>query len=192
MMTETPIKICGRELYFKRCPNNTIKIYDEKIQEKAKTIEPLQREIEQLQEDVTQIEKKLQNTERIVELINRKEDPSDEDIDKANQLIEEQDTLYARLKKARQAVMDYNEEQNDAFTKMDEELLEIMGEKVEAMLDGITKEEFIENHDPIDIRIATYLSKYYELCIIGEKPKRIQEEIKKDTRTSKGINETFQ
>lgn len=191
MMTETPISLCGRELYFKRCPNSTIKVYDEKIRDKAKSIEPVQREVERLQEDVELLEKKLANVERMVEFIDKKEEPTDEELDKANKLLEQQDELYTELKEARQKVSDYSEEQNDTFTKIDEEMKALLGEKVEAMLDGITKEEFIEENDVVDIRIATNLSKYYELCIIGERPKKIQEEIKRDSRVFNDMTDSF-
>lgn len=190
-MTETPISICGKELYFKRCPNNVIKVYDEKIRDKALSVEPIQNSIEEKSDRVEFLEKKIANNQKMVDFIELKESPSDEELDKANNLLEKQEALYEELAEAKEEVNRFAEEQRNVFQKVDDEMKELLGEKVEAMLDGITKEEFIENNDVVDIRIATNLSKYYELCIIGERPKKIQEEIKKDSRAYNEID-TFQ
>ena len=187
-MTETPIAICGKELYFKRCPNSVIKVYDEKIRDKAKSIEPIQREIEHKDDMITMLEKRLANNQKRVDFISMKEYPSDDELDEADSLLQKQESIFDDLMAAKKEANDFAEENRDVFEKIDDEMKELLGEKVEAMLEGITKEEFLENNDVVDIRIATNLSKYYELCIIGERPKKIQEEIKKDSRVSYDID----
>lgn len=190
-MTETPIEICGKSLYFKRCPNKVIKQYDEKIRDKAKSIEPLQKEIERKEDRIEMLEKRLSNNQKRVDIISMKEYPSDEELDEADALLQKQEAIFDELAIAKEEADDFAKENMDAYDKIEEEMNNLLGEKVEAMLEGITKEEFVEDHDIVDLRIATNLSKYYELCIIGERPKKIQEEIKKDSRASNDV-ESFQ
>lgn len=187
-MTETPIEICGKSLYFKRCPNSVIKVYDEKIRDKAKSIEPIQREIENKEDMIEMLEKRLANNQKRVDFISMKEYPSDEELDEADELLKKQEGIFEQLMEAKKEANDFAEENREVFENIDDEMKALLGEKVEAMLEGITKEEFLENNDVVDIRIATNLSKYYELCIIGERPKKIQEEIKKDSRAYNDVD----
>jgi len=55
-----------------------------------------------------------------------------------------------------------------------------MARKMEAILDGITAKEFLEKADAIDNRIAANISKYYEMCMVGERESKIQNEIRED------------
>ena len=57
---------------------------------------------------------------------------------------------------------------------------ELLAEKVETLLDGITAKEFMTNSDPVDTIKAQNLEKYYQLCIVGEREAVIIQEIKDD------------
>lgn len=189
--TETPIHLCGKELYFKRCPAKTIRIYDEAIRDKAKSVEGVQKEREELEEKVENAEKMVKNIQKKIDLIDRKEDPTDEELDASIKLLDKQETYFNELKKVREELTQWDNEHENSFEKIGNEMNELLAEKVEAMLDGITKQEFLEEYDPVDIRIATNLSKYYELCIIGEKESVIQKHIQRDSRASREALDEF-
>ena len=57
---------------------------------------------------------------------------------------------------------------------------ELLADKVEILLDGITAKEFIKESTPVDKIIAHNLEKYYQLCIVGEREAKIEQEIKED------------
>ena len=57
---------------------------------------------------------------------------------------------------------------------------ELLAEKVETMLDGITAKEFLKNSDPVDTIKARNLEKYYQLAIVGERESKIVNEMKED------------
>lgn len=190
--TETPISICGKELYFKRCPAKTIKVYDEAIRDKAKSVEGIQKEREVLVDIIDNAEKMVENIQRKIDLIDRKEDPSDEELDESLSLLDRQEASFEKLKEAREELSKWDKEHEDSYEKLGVEVNELLAEKVEAMLEGITKEEFLEEYDPVDIKIATNLSKYYELCIIGEKESIIQKHIQKDSRVAYEYLDDFQ
>ena len=57
---------------------------------------------------------------------------------------------------------------------------ELLAEKVEILLDGITAKEFLKQSTPVDTIIAQNLEKYYQLCIVGEREAKIAQEIKED------------
>lgn len=190
--TETPISICGKELYFKRCPTKTIKVYDEAIRDKAKSVEGIQKEREALTDNLDNAEKMVENIQRKIDLIDRKEDPTDEELDESIRLLDKQEASFKQLKDAREELSTWDKEHEESYNELGVEINELLAEKVEAMLEGITKEEFLEEYDAVDIKIATNLSKYYELCIIGERESKIQEHIRRDSRVAYEYVEDFQ
>ena len=57
---------------------------------------------------------------------------------------------------------------------------ELLAEKVETFLEGVTAKEFLKNSDPVDTIKARNLEKYYQLAIVGERESKILNEIKED------------
>lgn len=180
--TETPIPLIGKEYYFKRTPNKSIKVFDEKIRDKADELKPIEKESTELTNIVENTESRINNLQKKLDLIDRKEDPSDKELDASIKLVDKIEGLYDDLKEAREKVSEFEEEHKDTYNRIGEEMNEILAEKVETMLDGISKQEFLDEYDVVDMRIVTNLSKYYEMCIIGEKASKIQKEIRDDSR----------
>ena len=74
----------------------------------------------------------------------------------------------------------FNEETEGLGKQLAEDVNRIIAEKMEAVLEGITADFFLENADAIDWHIAENISKYYEMCMIGERASKIKQEIKDD------------
>lgn len=189
--TSTPIRLMGEDYYFKRCPTETLKIYDEKIQEKLESSEETRKMGEKLEYELEMNESRISNLTQKVELIKRKEEPTDDELDESIKLLDKIDVLYDEQKEIKQSIDDYNKEYRDYFEKFTEEVNEIIAEKGEALLDGFSKEEFLANNDIVDMRIMTNISKYYEMCMLGERASKVQEAIRQDAERISGREEEF-
>lgn len=176
--THTAIGLCGEEYYFKRCSNETLKKFDEEMEAKIKEIEPLTKESELLNKTGEKLEKQIESKERRIRLLEEKGD--EEDIDTILKLQDDLDKLLEKQEKHLDEVRKFNEENENVTSELDSDLNEILARKVEAVLDGITAKEFIEKADAIDFRIAANIPKYYEMCMVGERESKIQNEIRED------------
>ena len=184
--TTTPITLMGEEYYFKRCPTETLRVYDEKIQDKIDSSEKVRMEGQTLTEEEERIEKRITNIDKKVELIEKKEDPSDKEIDRMMTLLDEQDSLSDELKDIRKQIKEYNEKNTPYFRQFNDEINRLIADKLEALLDKFDKEKFLKNYDVVDMRIATNISKYYEMCMLGERASKVQETIRKDAEMISG------
>ena len=184
--TTTPIRLIGKEFYFKRCPTETLRVYDKKIQEKVESSEKIRQEGVTLSEEEERLENKIDNINKKVELIERKENPSDKELDRVFKFLDEQDKYLDELKEIRQKITDYNEKNTEYFEQFNDEINILIADKLEALLANFNKEDFLKNYDVVDMRIATNISKYYEMCMLGERASKVQETIRKDAEAISG------
>lgn len=189
--TSTPIRVMGEEYYFKRCPTETLKSYDEKIQKKLEDSEDIRKMGSDLEEELKMNENRIKNLNRKVELIDKKEDPSDDELDESMKLLDTIDELYDEQKEIKAKMDNYNDEYRDYFEKFTDDVNIIVAEKGEALLDGFDKENFLANYDIVDMRIMTNISKYYEMCMLGERASKVQEAIRQDAERISGREEEF-
>lgn len=190
--TETPIPLLGGEHYFNRCPVETLTVYDKKIVDLMNSFDPIEKESSKLVEEVELIQNKINTLNKKIELIDKKEAPTDEELNFSIDALDKQDKLYDELKKARLAVEEYDNENRDVAENFKKEADRIVAEKIEAMFSDITADEFLKQYDAIDMRIAQNISKYYEMCMLGEREAVIQKEIIKDSNTSRAREAEFQ
>ena len=190
--TETPIPLCGKELFFKRCRMEDLKKFDEQLQGKLKEMKPFQDELELMQEDEETLEKKIKNFERKIDIIDMKEEPTDKELDMALKYLDKQEQCLDELKTLKKEIVAHDEAHEEDYIRINEESTRIMANKVEAMLDNITAEEFLKEYDPIDIRVAGNLTNYYQMCMLGEKESKIRRQIQLDIEAQNERLESFQ
>ena len=179
--TETTIPICGDNYYFKRCSNQTLVEFDKKIEDEYKSLQTLIKEVDNLSEKQERLEKKISRKENKIDLMQEKEALSDKEIDKILKLEDEVEELENELYDIKKQLSDLNDEHPENINReFSDKVNSILADKVEALLDGITAKEFIDKADPVDINIARNIEKYYQMCIVGEREKKIQQEIKDD------------
>lgn len=184
--TTTPITLMGKQFFFKRCPTETLRVYDEKIQDKIDSSEKIRMEGQTLTENEEKLEKKIDNIDKKVELIEKKEEPSDKELDRVFKFLDEQDSLIDELEEVRKQIKEYNEKNTDYFKQFNDEVNMLIADKLEALLDKFDKDYFLKNYDVVDMRIATNISKYYEMCMLGERASKVQEAIRKDAEMISG------
>ena len=177
--TDVTIELCEKQLHFKRVTNETLTKFSEKAEKEYEdNVKAFVDEVELLDDKRQGLEKRIALKEKQVELIEKKHDASDDELQKSFEIIDEIDKLEDELDVVKAGLLKLNEQNpaKDYSRKVDE----LLAEKVETLLDGITAKEFLTNSDPVDTIKARNLEKYYQLCIVGERESKIIQEIKDD------------
>ena len=177
--TDITIEMCEKQLHFKRVTNETLTKFSEKAEkEYEENVKAFVDEVELLDDKRESLEKRIALKTKQVDIIENKSDATDEELDKAFAIIDEIDKLEDELEVVKAGLLDLsdNNPAKDYTKKVDE----LLAEKVETLLDGITAKEFLSNSTPVDTIKARNLEKYYQLCIVGERQSKIVQEIKDD------------
>ena len=177
--TDVTIKICEKDLHFKRVTNETLTKFSEKAEKEYEdTVKDFVDNVELLDDKRESLEKRIALKNKQVEIIEGKADASDEELDKVFSILEEIEKLEDELDTVKAGLLELGKENptREYSRKVDE----LLAEKVETLLEGITAKEFLTNSDPVDTIKARNLEKYYQLCIVGERESKIIQEIKDD------------
>lgn len=177
--TDIVIKIAQKECHFKRVTNETLKVFSEKAEQAYNEIvKNFVEEVDMLDDKRETLEKKIALKTKQIDIIESKADPSDEELDKVLTLIEEIEKLEDELQPVKVQLIELGKTSpNKVYS---ERVNDLLAEKVETFLDGITANEFLKNSDPVDTIKAQNLEKYYQLAIVGEREAKIQLMIKED------------
>lgn len=177
--TDIVIKIAQKECHFKRVTNETLKVFSEKAEQAYNEIvKNFVEEVDMLDDERETLEKKIALKTKQIDIIESKADPSDEELDKVLTLIEEIEKLEDELQPVKVQLIELGKTSpNKVYS---ERVNDLLAEKVETFLDGITAKEFLKNSDPVDTIKAQNLEKYYQLAIVGEREAKIQLMIKED------------
>lgn len=177
--TDVTIEICEKSLHFRRVTNETLTKFADKA-EKAyeEMVKSYIEEVELLDDKRQGLEKRIALKEKQVATIENKHNVTDEELDKSFELLEEIGILEDELDVVKAGLIEKSENNpsKDYLKRVDE----LLAEKVETLLEGITAKEFLENSDPVDTIKAQNLEKYYQQCIVGESRAVIIQEIKDD------------
>lgn len=177
--TDITIEICEKRLHFNRVTNETLTKWAEQAEiEYNDTVKEFIDTVNTLDEKRQSLEKQINLKNKQVEIIEAKEDVADEEYDKVLGILEDIEHLEDELETVKVSLVEMgNDNPTKTYMKRVDELL---AEKVEILLDGITAKEFLKQSTPVDTIIAQNLEKYYQLCIVGERETKITQEIKED------------
>ena len=177
--TDITIKMCQRECHFKRVTNETLTKFSEKAEKDYdETVKTFVNEVELLDDKRDALEKKIELKTKQVSILEKKSDATDEDLEQMFALLEDIEKLNDELNIVKAGLLDLNEKSPvKEYTKKADELV---AEKVETLLDGITAAQFLKESDPVDSIKARNLEKYYQMAIIGERESKILNEMRED------------
>ena len=178
--SKNSIELCGKKYKFKRCTNAQILEHQKSIEAEQEKYKPLSDEAKALERDIEAINTEIEAIHNIVVAINKKEEPTDADlnnvtkysmqlVDLSNQrrkLIEKGEALDEKHKKEIEAIRRY--------------VLEKYGELAELQLEGITKEEFVKNADDSDMTIIRLLASIKKMLSLGASPKDVEKFVKQN------------
>ena len=177
--TDVTIELCEKKLHFKRVTNETLTKFSEKAEKEYETtVKSFVDEVELLDDKREGLEKRIALKTKQVDIIESKHEQTDKELDKSIALIDEIEKLEDELDTVKAGLLKLSDE--NPTREYSKKVDELLAEKVETLLDGITAKEFLTNSDPVDTIKARNLEKYYQLCIVGERESKIIQEIKDD------------
>ena len=155
--TKNSVELCGKKYKFKRCTNKQILEHQKSIEAEQDKYKPITDEAKKIERDIEAIDTEIESIQNIVIAINKKEEPSDDDLN----LVTQYSMDIVKLSNKRRKLIEKGEELDEKHKKEIEAIrqfvLDKYGELAELQLDGITKEEFIANADDSDMTIIRLL-----------------------------------
>ena len=178
--SKNSIELCGKKYKFKRCTNAQILEHQKSIEAEQEKYKPLSDKAKAIERDIDAIDTEIDAIRNIVVAINKKEEPTDTDLnnvtkysvqlfDLSNQrreLIEKGEALDEKHKKEIETIRKY--------------VLEKYGKLAELQLEGITKEEFVKNADDSDMTIIRLLASIKKMLSLGASPKDVEKFVKQN------------
>ena len=144
--TDITIKLCQKDCNFKRVTNQTLTKFADKVEkEYNETVKDFINEVEQLDDKRISLQKKIDLKNKQVSLIEKKQDATDDELDKMIDILDDVEHLEEELDIVKTRLVELgNDSPLDEHNKRTDELL---AEKVETLLEGITAQEFMELSD---------------------------------------------
>lgn len=178
--SKNSIEVCGKKYKFKRCTNAQILEHQKSIEAEQDKYKPITDKAKAIERDIEAIDTQIESIHNIVTAINKKEEPSDDDLDNITEysvqlidlgnerrkLIEKGEALDEKHKKEIEAIRQY--------------VLDKYGELAELQLDGITKEEFVKNADDSDMTIIRLLASIKKMLSLGASTKDVEKFVKQN------------
>ena len=178
--SKNSIEVCGKKYKFKRCTNAQILEHQKSIEAEQDKYKPITDKAKAIERDIEAIDTQIESIHNIVTAINKKEEPSDDDLDNITEysmqlidlgnerrkLIEKGEALDEKHKKEIEAIRQY--------------VLDKYGELAELQLEGITKEEFVKNADDSDMTIIRLLASIKKMLSLGASPKDVEKFVKQN------------
>ena len=163
------INFCGKERKFKRCPNRTVKDFQKRIENIQEELEPLTDKNREFQFASQEINDEIETINKHIELLEKLDEPTDEEIRQSLDLNQSKVQLQKELHK----LINDNElsmrNEKDFFKDIDKKLMDTYAEFATLIFDKFEFEEFEEEADSTDLVIAPRLSELYRFCTSGAK-----------------------
>lgn len=178
--SKNSVEICGKKYKFKRCTNKQILEHQKSIEAEQDKYKPITDKAKAIERDIEAIDTQIESIHNIVTAINKKEEPSDEDLDKVTnysmQLVDLGNERRKLIEKG-EALDEKHKKEIDAIKQY---VLNKYGELAELQLDGITKEEFVKNADDSDMTIIRLLASIKKMLSLGASTKDVEKFVKQN------------
>lgn len=174
--TDIEIEICGKKCHFNRVTNQTLTEFSDRAEKDYdKMVKSWTDKADELVFKGEKIEKQIARKEKEMELLERLDSS---DVKELLTLNEELSDLDEDLNKVRDEI--FAHQNKNPIKKYTQKVDIMLGEKVELLLDNITAKEYETSATPKDSSIARNLEKYYQMAMVGERTKKIENEIAED------------
>lgn len=181
----TSIEFCGEKRKFTRCPNKTLKDYQKTIEDIQDKLTPLAERTRDFQFRLTELNDEMDSIDKHIELLEKLDDASDEEIRECIQLTKTKLALQKEIHELRVANDEAEKEDKEFYEELDNELRESYGEFASKIFDNFDVND-IDEADSTDLTIAPRLSELYRLATTGAKQGEI------DKLYAKMIKDSFQ
>ena len=168
----TSIEFCGEKRKFQRCPNSTLKDYQKTIEDIQDKLTPLAERTRDFQFKLTELEDEMSSIDKHIELLEKLDDASDEEIRECIQLTKTKLGLQKEIHELRVANDEAEKEDREFYEDLDQQLRNSYGEFASKIFENFNPSE-IEEADATDLTVAPRLSELYRLSTTGCKQKDI-------------------
>ena len=168
----TSVEFCGEKRKFKRCPNSTLKDYQKTIEDIQNELTPLVERTRDFQFELTELEDEKRSIDKHIELLEKLEDASDDEIRECIDLTKKKIDLQKKIHELRVANDDVEKEDREFYEELDQKLRQSYGEFASKIFENFDPSQ-IEEADSTDLTIAPRLSELYRLSTTGCKQKDI-------------------
>ncbi|WP_409200634.1 hypothetical protein [Methanobrevibacter sp. DSM 116169] len=175
---KTKIRFCGKDRKFQDCKNKTIKEYQERIEKIQEDAKPLTDEIESYDRDVERLNRKIDNIDKIIFALEDLEEPSDKDLRDIIKLTDKKENLEDTIDEIFEEVKNKEENYKVESKKLDDLLDKELATLASLVLKDIKFEDYFEEAEPNDKKIAMYLPMFYNMAVAGAKQKDIDKKYK--------------
>lgn len=179
-VTKNSVTLCGKKYKFKRCTNAQILEHQKSIEAEQEKYKPLTDKAKAIERDIEAIDTQIESINNIVTAINKKEEPSDTDLDVVTQYSMQIVDLANQRRKLVEKGEDLDEKHKKEIDAIQEYILQKYGELAELQLEGITQEEFVQNADNSDMTIIRLLASIKKMLALGSSPKDVEKFVKQN------------
>ena len=172
------VEFCGKERKFQRCPNKTLKDYQKAIDDIQDKIVPLAERTRDFQFRLTELNDEIESIDKHIELLEKLEDATDEEIRVCISLTQSKIELQKRIHELRIENDEAEKEDRAFYEDLDVQLRQCYGEFASKIFEDFDPSE-IEEADQTDLTIAPRLSELYRLATTGVKQKEVDKLYKK-------------
>ncbi len=174
--TDIKLDFCGKECHFNRITNQELTKFSKKAeQEYDEIVKVWTDKSEDLVFEGDKIQKEIGRKEKRLDILSMAENKN---IDEMLEIEDELEKLDKKLNKTTEKIREHKE--NSPISDYAEIIDRTLGEKAELLLDNITAKEYETLATPKDTVIARNLEKYYQMCMMGDRYKKIEVEIEED------------
>ena len=166
------VNFCGKERKFQRCANSTLKDYQKTIEDIQDKLTPLAERRRDFEFQLTELEDEMSAIDKHIELLEKLDDASDEEIRECINLTKEKVKLQKKIHKLRKENDEADKEDMAFYEELDEKLRGSYGEFASKIFEDFDSSE-IEEADSTDLTLAPRLSEVYRLAMTGAKQKEI-------------------
>lgn len=169
---DTKVEFCGAKRKFQRCPNNTLVEYQKLMEDLQEETIPLANQERDFEFKLTELTEEQDAIDKHIELLEKLEDPSDDEIRECIVLTKDKLKLQKEVHEVRKEVEEFQRGNKEFFDMYANKLKEAYGEFASVIFKDFDKSD-IENADSTDLTIAPRLGELYRLATTGAKQKDI-------------------
>ena len=169
---DTKVEFCGKKRKFQRCPNKALKDYQKTIEDIQEKLVPLAERNRDFQFELSELEDEIGSIDKHIELLERLEDPSDDEIRKCIELTRQRLSIKKEIHEKRRENDSIELEEKKVFDELEEELKDSYGEFACLIFSDFEMDD-LDNADSNDLTIAPRLGDLYRLAMTGAKQKEI-------------------
>lgn len=179
----TTVEFCGEKRKFQRCANKELKDYQKTIEDIQDKITPLAERNRDFQFRLTELEDEISSIDKHIELLEKLEDATDDEIRECISLTKEKINLQKEIHNLRKENDDIEKDDRKFYEELDDQLRASYGEFASKVFSNFDKRD-IEDADSTDLTLAPRLGEVYRLATTGVKQKDIDKAVQKIIKDS--------